>query len=106
MGKPVRTLGYKSRTEAILALREDGKSTEEIAAAVGKKPAQVINIELAAQRRKARNTGLRLELPEHLLPRLAPHAIRRRMTARGLAFRLLETALEADLVDAILDDDA
>ena len=104
MPRPVRTLGYPSMTAAILSLREDGKKTGEIAAAVGIPPARVTALELCAQRTKARRTTLQLDLPEYLLPRLAPHAIRRGMTSKGLAIRILEAALDDNLVDAVLDD--
>ena len=104
MAKRVPTLGYRSRTEAILALRIDGKKTQEIADLIGLPRSKITALELHAARAQKRRSAPAMDLPQHLLPRLAPHAISRGMTSKGLAIRLLETVLEEQLVDAVLDD--
>lgn len=44
--------------------------------------------------------------PADILHRLSLHAERRRVSANELARQIVETAVDAGLVDAILDDEA
>ena len=52
MGSPKPALGYASRTEAVLALRTQGLSTEEIARRLDIEPKTVSALELSAARRR------------------------------------------------------
>lgn len=102
----VPTLGYPTRTDAVLALRAGGMSTNEIAAALGITPNCVTAVEACARRaRTLVQMGNRTILfSAEVLGRLAVHASRRGITTNELARRIVETALDDDMIDAVLDD--
>ena len=110
----VPTLGYRSRTDAVLALRAGGMTTREIADAIGIEPNSVTALEASAKRRSGeRITQLHsaaepdrrtVVFARDVLSRLRLHASRRGITPNELIRRLVETALDDDMIDAVLDD--
>jgi hypothetical protein len=109
MARPIPCLGYRSRTEAVLALRAQGFSTDAIAAKTGIEPNQVTALEASAARfrRPTRPVPLiegALLLTPHLLHALAPHAGRRGMTPAALAHLIIEAVVADGIIDAALDD--
>lgn len=105
MGLRKQTLGYPSRTDAVVALRRQGKSTHEIAERIGIQPKNVAALENSALRSKKRTFGNRtVVFPVEVLARLVPHANRRDVSANELARRIVEHALDDNMIDAILDD--
>ena len=99
------TLGYPSQTEAVLALREQGLRTCEIADKVGVSRGHVVSLEKKARERMngTRRRGYASIPPEFVDP-LVPLAEARGMTARQLILKLLATIIDDGMVDAILDD--
>ena len=116
MGSRKPTLGFASRTDAALALSEQGITDRRvIAARIGIDPSCVAALERSAQRRGTpRAPGFRLEPLAHdplakLLPDETLTGLRRAAAPRGvsvmqLVARLLSTVVEDDLVGAILDE--
>jgi transcriptional regulator len=106
----VATLGYPSRTEAIIALRRQGLNTGEIAARIGIETKTVSALEHSAlrsakrQKRPAEEHGLTILFPADILDRLAPHAARRGIHVNSLVRRIVDTAIDDNMIDAILDD--
>jgi hypothetical protein len=103
-GKP--TLGYPSRTEAVLALRRQQLTTHAIAERIGIQPKTVLSLETSATRslrRRSQNCRT-VVFPIDLLNALGPHAARRGVSANELARRVVEAALDDKLIDAVLDD--
>lgn len=106
------TLGYPSRTEAVIALRQQGLSTTDIAGRIGISPGTVTALECSAQRsakprgvRPAEQHGRTIVFPIDVLEALRPYALRRQLTVNALARRLIETIADDGMVDAILDDE-
>lgn len=102
MAKP--TLGYPSRTAAILALRDQGLSPRKVADAIGE-PLGVVQVhERSGRRAQHRRKGTLFVLsPEqhgHLLP--AAHA--RGVTVTDLLGQIVAAIAADGLVDAVLDD--
>jgi hypothetical protein len=106
MSGPKPTLGYPSRTSAVLALRQERLSTAAIAVRIGIDPKTVVALEVSASRSRqmVREGARTVVFPPDLLRRLRPHAARRGVTVNALARCILETALDEGLVDAVLDD--
>lgn len=104
------TLGYASRTEAVLGLRRVGLSTDEIANRIGIEPKTVTALEhsaLRSSKRKARPAeehGRTILFPIDMLDRLRPHAARRGIHVNRLARMIVETVIEEGLIDSVLDD--
>lgn len=107
MGK--ETLGYATRTEAVLALRRQGRTTREIANLIGIRVETVSALECSA-RRSPRHGG-----PVHVRPEfggvslntrqlLRPQAAARGMSVDRLIIHLIDQIAESNLVDAVLDD--
>jgi transposase len=110
MPAPIPALGYRSRTEAAKALAAEGLSDPEIASQLGISLKNVDNL-LRPSRggpgrrpRPAERGGRTVVFPLDTLERLGPHAQRRGISANELARRIVESALDAGLVDAIMDD--
>ena len=110
MAGAIPTLGYPSRTEAVLALRRQGLSITDIAGRIGI-PAQHAGALLSSAKRTARYRVKvdRVDLitsavSRGMIERLKPHAELRRCDVGRLIERILETVVEQDLVDAVLDD--
>jgi DNA-binding NarL/FixJ family response regulator len=114
MPRRIQTLGYPSRTDAVLALRREGKLVADIAQQIGIEPSTVTALYASGMRRqRVRPSSVRPGAPEgnrtvvfpgDVLARLVPHADRRRISANELARRLIEHAIDDNLIDAILDD--
>lgn len=103
--KPI--LGYPSHSAAVVALRSSGLSTAAIAAQLGIAHASVTAFEHSAGRRRARPSealGRTVLFPTDVLDRLAPHAARRGMHPNCLARLIVETVVDEDMIDAVLDD--
>jgi len=104
------TLGYPSRTAAVLALSALGTSRREIARRIGIEESTVAALEHSArrsldpERRRADATMRTVVFPVEILDRLRAHAAARRCSANELCRRIVETALDDGLIDAILDD--
>lgn len=108
MGGPKPTLGYASRTDAVLALRAKGLSNVLIAERIGISPstvgALICSHERYRQPRPAEANGRTVVVPVDVLDALMVHAARRGISVNELVRRIVETAADDDLVDAILDD--
>lgn len=102
MAKPIPTLGYPTRSAAVLALDEQKKSINEIADAIGITPKQAAN--LLYEGRKSRYDRTNIPVCKSVLRALEPHACRRKLNSRTLAERILKVVTESGLVDAVLDD--
>jgi len=92
----------------VVALRQAGLSTGEIAERVGISREGVVAAEHSAARSRARRmsgeTGRTVVFPDALLARLDPHAARRGIHRNSLARRIVETVVDENMVDAVLDD--
>lgn len=112
MGAPKPTLGYASRTEAVLALRESGHSTRQIAKRIGIPEQTVTALEHSSGRAKIRPrrptevNGRAILFPRDILDRLGPHAAKRCIHPNSLARMIVEIAVDECLIDSILDDGA
>lgn len=110
MGAPKRTLGFASRTEAVLSLRAAGLSTAQIADKIGIGPQTVTALEYSAGRstrrakRPAEVNGRTILFPRDILDRLGPHAAKRCIHPNSLARLIVEIAVDEGLIDSILDD--
>jgi len=109
MAGPKAALGFRSRTDAVIALRAQGKSTDAIAAALGIPAKNVIALEASRARQSVRaghqvEGGRAVLFPAYVLDRLGPHAARRNMPANSLARLIVETVVAAGMVDAVMDD--
>lgn len=107
MGAPKPTLGYRSRTDAVLALRADGLTDRQIADRIGIPPKNVASLAVMsgkARLRPAEQFGRTVLFPIDILERLGPAADARGITVNELARRLVETAVDDGLIDSILDD--
>ncbi len=108
------TLGYASRTEAVVGLRAQGVPTREIARKLG----IAIKTVSALERSGARKAGVRVAEPRGLtteggqavvvsldaLRALRPHAAKRNLSVNALVRRLIDTVADEGMVDAVLDD--
>lgn len=105
----IPTLGYPSRTEAVLALRAQRLSTRQIAHAIGIEQKTVLALEHSAGRktrapRPAEQLGRTIVFPVDVLDALAPHAAKRGVHVNSLARLIVTTVVDEDLVDSVLDD--
>lgn len=108
----IPTLGYASRTDAVLALSRDGLGVDEIARRIGIER-DTVYAHLAAGRgrgepRLARDTPSQtsISINRCVLAALLPAAAARGLTPSVLARRLLAAIAADHLVDAVLDDGA
>ncbi|CAA0130238.1 Uncharacterised protein [Starkeya nomas] len=106
MSKP--TLGWPTRTKAVLALREMKMTTREIAAAIGIDVKTVCALEASAVRaireRPQRQRGRAILLPLDVFDALGPEAARRNISPAALARLLVETVVDENMIGAVLDD--
>lgn len=112
MGSAKPTLGFTSRTSAVLALRADGLTTRQIADRVGIPEQTVTALEHSAGRAKQRPArpaeinGRTILFPRDILDRLGPHAAKRCIHPNSLARLIVEVVVEEGLIDSVLDDGA
>jgi orotate phosphoribosyltransferase-like protein len=97
------TLGYRSRTDAVVALRAGGLSTKEIARQLEVSYNTVTSLECQRRHSKGNRTVL---LPVDTLERLKTPANQRNITANELVRRIVEVIIDDDMIDAVLDDSA
>lgn len=105
----IPTLGYPTRSAAVMGLREQGRTTREIAAALGVEAKTVTALEHSAGRatrrpRPAEEMGRTIVFPVDVLDSLHPAAAKRGVHVNALARRIVEEVVDAGLVDAVLDD--
>ena len=106
----IPTLGYETRTAAVLALRKEGMSRREVAQKLDTTIANVKNIEAYAAkkpeilktRRKQYRRRITISVPT--ADNLERFASARSITFQELARRLLDTIARDGLVDSVLDD--
>jgi hypothetical protein len=111
MGAGKSCLGYPSRTAAVIAYRRAGASTGEIAALIGISANTVTALEASAARsqRRAASTehpGRAILLPVETYDKLAPHAAKRGRSVSHLVRAIIQTVVDEDMIDAVLDDGA
>jgi len=104
-------LGYPSRSDAVMALTENGLSDHQIACKTGIPKKNIGALRISAQRKRqglsarAADEDVRtVRVPIETLDRLAPAATERGIAVNALARWLLDEITESDLVDAVLDD--
>jgi hypothetical protein len=104
------TLGYPTKTDAVLALREEGIAPSIIAQRLGIQVKSVSALICSARRRRQPGEAKASPQPTGLIVPLAtrhdlrPHAARRNMSTDRLILELLDRVATDGLVDAILDD--
>lgn len=111
MGSAKSCRGYPSRTAAIIAYRRAGASTGEIADLIGINANTVTALEASAARsqRRAASTehpGRAVLLPVETFDKLSPHAAKRGRSVSHLVRALIQTVVEENMIDAVLDDGA
>jgi len=109
MGARKPTLGYASRTDAVLALRAQRFSTEAIAARLGIETKTVSALEHSAGRPKRAPRPIEelcrtVLFPIDVLDSLGPHAAKRNIHPNHLARLIVETVVDEKMIDAVLDD--
>lgn len=111
MGAAIPTLGYPSRTRAVEGLRAKGYDTKKIANLIGIAASTVTALEASAGRalrRTGKDTygvGNRTVLfPIDVLETMRPAAEARGIGPNELARRIVETVIDDDIIDAVLDD--
>lgn len=110
MGAPKPFEGWPSRTAAVLDMRRQGMSTKAIASRIGIPAKNVSALEyIATGRPTALGTGSKrrtVYFSAEVLERARPHAARRGIAVTDLVRRLVDVALDDNLVDGILDDES
>lgn len=109
MGAAKPTLGYPSRTAAVMALRGQGLQTSQIAEAIGIDGKTVIALEIGSGRpkripRQSEELGRTVVLPIDVLDALGPHAARRNIHVNSLVRLIVCTVVDEKMIDAVLDD--
>lgn len=105
MSRAKPTLGYPSRTAAILALRAKGFTNQEIAEQIGIQPCTVGALLTSYRHTAAARQGRRtVQVGADLYGELRLQAARRGIAADELIQRIIDAVLAAKLVDAVLDD--
>lgn len=103
MREPI--MGYRTKTEAVHAMRSSGMMPRHIAEALQMTKGQVKALIWHAQKNRPDRFAIAtLEMPEQVLVQLRPFAAKRNMDGETLAVRLLARCIEDGLVDAVLDD--
>lgn len=104
MAKRSPMLGYATKTEAALALRDQGLSNQQIAEKFGTQYTEddIATIMRWTKRRKKSSRGAGVSADT--FQALRPHATKRGLSVRELIARLIDQIASDNLVDAILDD--
>lgn len=110
MGVAIPTLGYPSRTAAVLALRAKGIHQRDIGVRIGISHSTVAALEASAKRtfrhkRPAEVNGRTVVFPIDILEALRPHAEKRNTTPNALARMIVDTVVDEGIIDAVLDDE-
>jgi len=99
-----------TRTDTVLLLRRQGRTTKEIAAQLGIASKTVTALEHSALRSKRRAArpaeehGRTILFQVDVLDRLRPHAAKRGIHPNKLARLIVETVVDEGMIDAVLDD--
>jgi len=107
---PKATLGFGTRTEAVLSLRAQNLNTQEIGDRIGISPSTVTALEVSALRSAARKAlppveqGRAILIPQDVLSSMRRAAFKRGMSPNELARIIVETVVDDGLIDAVLDD--
>lgn len=106
MPRAIPTLGYRSRSEAVLALQAKGLSDLQIAAEIGIPKERVSALATSGwrARRPAEAAARTVVVPIETLEALRPAALARGISLNVLVRQLLEHIVDDKLVGAILDD--
>lgn len=107
------TLGYATRTDAVLALRAQGLTNTAIAGKLGIEPKTVsalassrVRTEVCRRRPDAvRTNDGSIHISMTCRQKLRPHAASRQLSVDALIRVLIEKISEDKLVDAVLDDE-
>lgn len=108
MAKP--TLGFASRTDAVLSLRRQGLTAQQIGSRIGIPERTVTALEHSAGRpkkraiRPAEEMGRTVLFPIDILNALGPHAAKRGVHPNSLARLIVTTVVDDGLIDSVLDD--
>ncbi len=110
MGKSIPTLGFPSRTAAVLSLFESGLRFPQIARKIGIPEKSVQGLYYCGLRHDRRGRpGERMArtivVPNDILGALNEPAARRGISVNELARRILDTVAFEKMVDAVLDDE-
>ncbi|PWE32754.1 hypothetical protein DDZ14_08385 [Maritimibacter sp. 55A14] len=109
MGAPKPALGYPSRTAAVVALRNQGKTFAQIGRMIGITAKTASALAHSAQRSHRHDLNeIRPDavLDGEAINALQPYATRRGLTVGELVCLLIETVVEDQIIDAVLDDGA
>ena len=99
------TLGYPSRTAAVLAMRGEGMTMAAIAERIGISVQTVSALEHSAHWRRGTSGQQRtVVFPVEVLDQLIRPAADRGIGANELARRIVEAVVDDGLIDAVLDD--
>lgn len=110
MSSPKPCLGYRSRTAAVHALREQRLSTRQIAEAIGISEKNVVALECSSGRSRAREPrpseqlGRTVVIPVDVLDALGPHAAKRCISVNHLVRLIVSTVVDENMIDAVMDD--
>jgi len=99
MSKRIPTLGYRSRTEAAIALLKE-HSVAEVAEMLETSEKNVRNLSYGSRESKPHH----IKIGGIIEKALRPHAARRSMSIDDFVRYFLRTAIEAQIIDAVLDD--
>ncbi len=109
MPTPIPTLGYATRTEAVMALTAKGVPARTIADRIGITTGTVAALRHSGARkrrpRKSEIYGRTVVMPVDVLEALRPHALARKISPNELARRIVASVVDDDIVTAVLDDD-
>lgn len=102
------TLGFASRTDAVIGLRRQGLTTRAIAEKIGIRESTVSALEHSARKgrpgRPSEEHGRTVLFPIDVLNSLSPHAARRNIHVNSLVRRLIECIVDDNIVDAVMGD--
>ncbi len=108
MAGPKAFEGFRSRTDAAVAMTAQGLAPAQIASRIGIDRNAVTALLASASRRRsprpAEQTGATVLFSKDVLSRLRPHAIKRQITVNELARRIVEAVVDDNIVNAVLED--
>lgn len=112
MSRPTPTLGYPTRTAAIVALSAKGIRSEQIAERLGI-TLNLVHVLKSAAKRRGPSAGLKnkprnevaVQIDANDIKVLKPQADKRGIDVNELVRRLITAIADDGLVDGVLDDD-